>query len=110
MFDCRAIHNPGRYQQYKNITGREKEVIEFLESNDEAKDFVTKAIGLVRPSVERYLQRGFTSLQIGFGCTGGQHRSVYCAEKFASEIKSLFPMAKVILHHREQNIIEEVNI
>ncbi|MCH5228031.1 MAG: phosphotransferase [Muribaculaceae bacterium] len=104
IFDCRAIHNPGRYDKYKTLTGRDTSVIEFLEKTDEAQEFVEMAVKMVVPSIERYIKRGFTSLQVGFGCTGGQHRSVYCAEKFAKEIASLFPNIKISITHREQNI------
>ena len=103
MFDCRAIHNPGRYEEYKQLNGKNKEVIEFLERSDEAKDFVKRALDIVSPSIERYLKRGFTSLQVGFGCTGGQHRSVYCAEKFAEVIGQLYPEVKIEIIHKEQN-------
>ena len=106
MFDCRAIHNPGRYEEYKNSTGRDTSVIEFLEKTDEASEFVVNALELVKPSVQRYLKRGFTSLQIGFGCTGGQHRSVYCADRFAEAIKKLYPETVVKIIHREQGIKE----
>ena len=102
MFDCRAIHNPGRYNEYKHLTGRDSEVIKFLEKTDEAGDFVNNAVGIVSPSIKRYLERGFTSLQVGFGCTGGQHRSVYCAEKFTEIISKKFPEITVKLIHREQ--------
>lgn len=102
MFDCRAIHNPGRYAEYKSLTGNDREVIEFLEKTDEAGNFVKHALNIVTPSIERYLKRNFTSLQVGFGCTGGQHRSVYCAERFAKEIKERYPQIKVKLIHREQ--------
>ena len=102
MFDCRAIHNPGRYEEYKKLTGKDKEVIEFLEKTDEASSFVRHAINIVSPSVERYLKRGFTSLVVGFGCTGGQHRSVYCAEEFGKQISQMFPRINVIIKHREQ--------
>ena len=102
MFDCRAIHNPGRYEEYKQMTGRDQEVIDFLEKTNEASEFVKNAINIVSPSIERYLKRGFTSLVVGFGCTGGQHRSVYCAEKFGYSISRKFPEIKVIIRHREQ--------
>lgn len=102
MFDCRAIHNPGRYDEYKSKTGKDPEVKEFLERTEEAKTFIEKAVGIVTPSVDKYIERGFTSLQIGFGCTGGQHRSVYCAEKFAEIMKKKYPEIEVKLIHREQ--------
>lgn len=104
MFDCRAIHNPGRYEEYKRLTGKDEEVINFMEKTDEAANFVDNAIKIVSPSIEKYLERGFTSLQVGFGCTGGQHRSVYCAEIFSKLIKEKYPEIKVNLHHREQDI------
>ncbi|MCM1489801.1 MAG: phosphotransferase [Muribaculum sp.] len=105
MFDCRAMHNPGRYEQFKALTGRDAPVIEFLESRGEVQSFLANAWSLTDPAVERYLSRGFTNLQIGFGCTGGQHRSVYCAEATASHLRTLFPEATVILTHREHPVI-----
>lgn len=104
IFDCRAIHNPGRYEEYKNKTGRDPEVIDFLDKTPEAGTFIENARNLIFPSIERYLRRGFTSLLIGFGCTGGQHRSVYCAEQLAKIIKDNFPEVIVNVEHREQGI------
>ena len=104
MFDCRGMHNPGRYQEYKSLTGMDLPVIEFLESRGEVGPFVDRAIEIMKPTVERYIQRGFRSLQIGFGCTGGQHRSVYCAEVCARILKENFPQIQVILCHREQSV------
>lgn len=102
MFDCRGMHNPGRYECYKKLTGLDKEVIEFLEEKGEVQGFVSMAIDMVAPTVERYLSRGFTSLQVGFGCTGGRHRSVYCAQRFVEKILERFPDLTVELLHREQ--------
>lgn len=107
MFDCRAMHNPGRYDEYKSLTGRDLPVIDFLKEKGEIDPFCERALGMVRPAVERYLKRGFTSLQIGFGCTGGQHRSVYSADYVAMALAKEFPQAKVIVNHREQGIQEE---
>lgn len=101
MFDCRAMHNPGRYAEYRHLTGRDKAVIDFLEKRGEVFGFLNSAWSMVDPAVERYIQRGFSNLQIGFGCTGGQHRSVFCAEHTARHLKILFPEANVILTHRE---------
>lgn len=109
MFDCRGMHNPGRYDEYKSLTGRDLPVKEFLKEHGEADVFAYKAFDLVKPSVERYIKRGFKSLQIGFGCTGGQHRSVYCAEMVANLLAQSFPEALIELIHREQHIIEEFN-
>ncbi len=109
MFDCRGMHNPGRYDRYKPLTGRDPEVAEFLKERGEADLFAARAFEMVSPSVERYIKRGFSSLQIGFGCTGGRHRSVYCAERMARNIAESFPEVVVELIHREQNIKEMFN-
>lgn len=108
-FDCRAIHNPGRYDEYKPLTGRDVPVIQFIESNNEAADFLSAAAQMVDASVRRYSQRGFTSLSVAFGCTGGRHRSVYCAEHMAHHIADKFPAVRVVLWHREQGIMEIFN-
>ena len=106
VFDCRAVHNPGRYEQYKRLTGRDEPVKAFLEADGEITLFLNNAWGLTDASVERYLKRGFTSLSVNFGCTGGQHRSVYSAEATARHIAEKFPQTRVVLYHREQNILE----
>ncbi|MDE6650133.1 MAG: phosphotransferase [Muribaculaceae bacterium] len=104
MFDCRAMHNPGRYAAYRNLTGRDKEVAEFLETRGEVKAFLNNVQSLTDPAIERYLSRGFSHLQIGFGCTGGQHRSVYCAEKTADHIRKTFPEVDLHLTHVQHPI------
>lgn len=109
MFDCRGMHNPGRYEEYKKLTGRDKPVIDFLKEKGEADIFSEKAFDIVSPNVDRYLKRRFTNLQIGFGCTGGQHRSVYCAERVAHMISERYPAARVHIVHREQNIEEIIS-
>lgn len=106
VFDCRAIHNPGKYDEYKQLTGRDQPVIDFLESDGEILRFISHAQGVVGPAVERYLQRGFTDLMVSFGCTGGQHRSVYSAQQMASWLHKKYGVI-VELIHREQGIREE---
>ena len=106
MFDCRGIHNPGRYEEYKNLTGMDKEVIEFLEKDGNAPKFIKMALEIVAPSVDTYLRRGFESLQVGFGCTGGQHRSVFCAEEFSRQLKEKFPGVKIRVDHRERGVMK----
>ena len=108
MFDCRGMHNPGRYDEYKPLTGMDSPVIEFLEKRGEVFGFVDGALALVEPSVATYFRRGFKSLQVGFGCTGGRHRSVYCAESFARKLAFAHPEIRVIVSHREQGIEREV--
>jgi len=100
VFDCRSLHNPGRYDKYKLLTGRDEEVIEFLNAQNDVSEFIVDVSSIVERAVNNYLQRGFSSLMINFGCTGGQHRSVYCAEKLAEYIKSGFDVI-VNLNHSE---------
>ncbi|MDE7345763.1 MAG: phosphotransferase [Muribaculaceae bacterium] len=101
MFDCRALHNPGRFEKYRSLTGRDKAVIEFLEDKGEIQSFLKNAWSLIDTAIERYLSRGFTRLQVGFGCTGGQHRSVYSAERTSAHVSEKFPEVNVCLIHRE---------
>ena len=104
VFDCRAMHNPGRYEQYKGITGADAPVIEFLEAQGEVQRYLEHVYGLVDPAVERYVERGFLNLMVAFGCTGGQHRSLYCANHLAGHLKEKFgDKIHIVLEHREQN-------
>ena len=106
VFDCRGLHNPGRYEEYKKITGMDSPVIEFLEARGEIQPFLEHCYALVDSSVEVYLRRGFTSLTVDFGCTGGQHRSVYCAEKMAHHLSEKYGV-EVSLLHREQKVSKQ---
>lgn len=107
VFDCRSIHNPGRYEPYKKLTGRDEPVIKFLEEDGEIIGFLDHVYGVVDPHVETFHSRGFTNLMVSFGCTGGQHRSVYCAEHLAHHLKDKYPHIRVHLIHREQKIEEQ---
>jgi len=102
VFDCRAVNNPGKYERYAQLTGMDAPVIEFLENDGEILRFLDHAYDLVDASVKRYIDRGFTDLMVSFGCTGGQHRSVYSAQKMAEHIHRKFGV-EVHLIHREQN-------
>ena len=103
VFDCRAINNPGKYERYQFFTGMDEPVITFLEEDGEILPFLEQAYQLVDFSVKRYMDRGFQNLMVSFGCTGGQHRSVYAAEKMAEHINKKFGV-EVQLIHREQNM------
>ena len=103
VFDCRSTHNPGRYEPYKQITGLDEPVIRFLEDDGEILTFLESVYQLADHHVERYMQRGFTSLMFSFGCTGGQHRSVYCAQHLAEHIHEKYGI-EVRVCHREQGI------
>ena len=105
VFDCRSTHNPGRYAPYRNLTGRDEAVVRFLEDEGEILVFLHHVFALADAHVERYIQRGFTHLMIAFGCTGGQHRSVYSAERLAHHLHDKYGIC-VQLEHREQGIVE----
>ena len=103
VFDCRSTHNPGRYEPYKKLTGLDEPVIRFLEDDGEILTFLDSVYRLADAHVRRYIQRGFTSLMFSFGCTGGQHRSVYSAQHLAEHIHEKFGI-EVHICHREQGI------
>lgn len=102
VFDCRFLHNPGRYEPYKQLTGRDDTVKEFLQKESTIDGFLENAWKIVDDAIETYRARGFDSLQVAFGCTGGQHRSVYSADCTARHIMEKFPDVGVNLIHREQ--------
>lgn len=101
-FDCRGILNPGRIEEYKTQTGKDKGVQEFLETKTEMPKFLEHIKNLISITIDNYLERDFKSLQINFGCTGGQHRSVYSAEKIAEFIREKYPQIRVKVTHDEQ--------
>lgn len=101
-FDCRGILNPGRIDEYKSQTGKDITVQEYLEQKTMMPQFLTNIKALISITIEDYLNRNFEHLQINFGCTGGQHRSVYSAEKIAEFIKEKYPETQVSITHDEQ--------
>lgn len=105
VFDCRSTHNPGKYEEYKHLTGLDQPVIDFLEQDGEILTFLESVDKLIDHHVERFLERGFTQLQVSFGCTGGQHRSVYCAEHLAKHLKEKYDV-QIELNHRERGIVK----
>ncbi|HEX2205088.1 MAG TPA: RNase adapter RapZ [Longimicrobium sp.] len=102
VFDCRAIHNPGRYAEYTDLCGCDDPVIEFLARMPEVEEFWEHVEGLIDAQVGVYLTRGFSSLSVWFGCTGGQHRSVYFANRLAEHLRATFPSVNVVVTHREE--------
>ncbi len=102
VFDCRALPNPGRYDEYKQLTGKNKEVIEFLHKESEVTTFLNTVEALVCQSVDVYRNRKFQNLMVNFGCTGGQHRSVFCAENLSKRLQKRYPDVKVLVRHMEQ--------
>lgn len=105
VFDCRGILNPGRLEEYKQITGRDKPVKEFLEQKTRMEEFMAHVYQVVDISVEDYINRGFENLTVNFGCTGGQHRSVYAADALARHLRNKYAV-KIHLNHIEQGISE----
>lgn len=103
VFDCRAPHNPGRYEPYKQLTGLDAPVIKFLEDDGEILTFLDSVYRLADAHCSRYMERGFTDLMFCFGCTGGQHRSVYSAQHLAEHLNQKFGI-EIQLEHREQGI------
>ncbi|MFN6943631.1 MAG: phosphotransferase [Cytophagaceae bacterium] len=108
VFDCRGLLNPGRFEEYKKLTGRDKPVQDFLLYQTEMPTFLQHVYSLVDISVTDYLKRNFESLQVSFGCTGGQHRSVFAADRLARHLKEKFGV-KVVVEHCVQDAKNWVN-
>ena len=98
VFDCRGVLNPGRIEAYKTQTGRDKDVKDFLEQQTKMPQFLNSVYNLIDIAVEDYMKRGFANLQVSFGCTGGQHRSVYAADALARHLKNKYGV-KIELKH-----------
>jgi RNase adaptor protein for sRNA GlmZ degradation len=109
VFDCRGILNPGRFEEYKAVNGRNKRVIDFLEQQTKMPEFLNSVYNIIDIAVQNYIERGFESLMVSFGCTGGCHRSVYAADALARHVRNKFNV-KVELNHFEQNIKETKGI
>ena len=103
VFDMRGILNPGRFDEYKHLSGLDKPVKDFLEQQTKMPEFLNSVYSIVDISVEDYIKRGFESLMINFGCTGGQHRSVYAAEAVARHLKNKFKVKIQLNHHNREN-------
>lgn len=103
VFDCRGILNPGRFDEYKTQSGLDKPVKDFLEQQTEMLTFLNSIYNIVDISVSEYIKRGFKSLMINFGCTGGQHRSVYAAEALARHLKNKFKVKVQLTHINASN-------
>ena len=106
VFDCRALPNPGREPQFKTKTGRDWEVAEYLNEKPQTHFFLDHVKGIVGQSIDNYLERHFNHLMVSFGCTGGQHRSVFFAQSIADWIKKEYPNVIVKTNHIEQHIHE----
>ncbi|MCX6306680.1 MAG: phosphotransferase [Bacteroidetes bacterium] len=103
VFDCRALPNPGRYEEFRKLNGKDQPVIDFLAKESAVEEFLGHVISLVDQSVTTYAGRGFDNLMVSFGCTGGQHRSVYCAEKLANHLKNKYKITVNLFHDEQEN-------
>lgn len=103
VFDMRGILNPGRFDEYKHLSGLDKPVKDFLEQQTKMPEFLNGVYSIVDISVEDYIKRGFEHLSINFGCTGGQHRSVYAAEAIARHLRNKFKVKIVLNHNNKEN-------
>ena len=101
VFDCRSLPNPGREDAYKSQTGLDRDVIDYLERSPEVLQFSVHINELVTIAVRNFLERRFTLMTIGFGCTGGQHRSVFFCERTAAHLQQTFPGSVItkVCHH-----------
>jgi RNase adaptor protein for sRNA GlmZ degradation len=100
VFDGRSLPNPGREEQFKTLTGRDQPVIDYLNRQESVHQFLAGVFSLVEASVTEYQRRGFKNLMVSFGCTGGQHRSVYLAEHLAQRLRGRSGL-EVVVRHRE---------
>ncbi len=108
VFDCRGVLNPGRIQEFKTMHGRDKSVMDYLEQQTRMNEFLNSVFDIVDITVEDYIGRGFESLMVSFGCTGGQHRSVYAADALARHLRNKFKV-KIELKHCVQDEKNWVN-
>ena len=106
IFDMRGILNPGRFDDYKELSGLDKPVQDFLEQKTKMNTFLNSVWDLIDITVENYLERGFDSLQINFGCTGGQHRSVFAAEQTARHLKNKYKVKLELEHTNKDNWVK----
>lgn len=104
VFDCRALHNPGRYEEYRDFTGMDENVISFLDAQEDMHEFLDYAKKLVDNAVDNYQKRNFTHLMVNFGCTGGRHRSVFSAERMGEHLREKYDV-DVEVKHREQEFL-----
>lgn len=99
VFDCRFITNPGKFEEYKKKSGKDFEVKFFLETQTEMPEFLKNVFSIIDKAIDKYDSRGFTNLIVSFGCTGGQHRSVYAAEAMAKRVAEKFPNVLYEINH-----------
>lgn len=107
VFDCRGLLNPGRFKEYKTLTGKDQKVIDFLEQHTRIDEFLNGVYNIIDISVEDYIKRDFSDLMINFGCTGGQHRSVYAAEQTARHLSNKFKVKVRVEHLNKESWVQQ---
>ena len=100
VFDARSLPNPGREEQFRQLTGKDAAVIDYLNRQESVHQFLASVESLVDASVSEYQRRGFKNLMVSFGCTGGQHRSVYLAEQLAKHLRD--SGVEVVVRHIDE--------
>ena len=98
VFDCRSLPNPGRYPEYMNSTGNDEDVISFLKREEDVSSFLQNVYNIIEQAVMNYQKRKFTDLLVAFGCTGGQHRSVYCANQLSDFLRDKYKIEVEVVH------------
>ena len=98
VFDARSLPNPGREERFRTLTGKDAPVVEYLNQEESVHQFLANVVSLVDATVRTYLHRGFSSLMVSFGCTGGQHRSVYLAERLAKHLRGMSGVEVIVRH------------
>ena len=106
IFDARGLPNPGREERFKSLTGKDATVIDYLSGQASVREFLASATSMVEASVKNYRERGFNSLMVGFGCTGGQHRSVYLAEALARHFRGRQGLDVLVRHVEMEKPVE----
>ena len=104
VFDARSLPNPGREERFKALTGKDAPVIDYLERQESVHEFLSNTTSLVEASVRDYQRRGFKNLMVSFGCTGGQHRSVYLAEQLAKRLRGRNGVEVLVRHLELENV------
>jgi len=104
VFDCRCLPNPGRYEEYKKLTGKDQSVIDYLNDKQEVNDFFEHTKSIINIAVKNYLDRKFRHLTVCYGCTGGQHRSVYFAERLQNYLEKNYTLKIELIHHNTKVI------
>ena len=110
IFDCRGLNNPGRVAELRDYTGCDTIIADYLQKHSQVETFLQSIFALISLSVDNYLQREFTNLFVAFGCTGGQHRSVYCAEQTAKYLHEKYPMVRILVKHQELPSIPQISL